>query len=498
MDRHRASPPPSSPLVPALAGLVALALVVGAALGVMASFDVPRTSGFWRVTSRSADCLEEPEWMQRAPLTLASEPFVGEILASPEHAVDGVRVFHDGPRCDLFRGYLAVSERTRLTLEVHASGEVHATLDRHGLVRLDAGTVQTRRRGERIVEPGVHRIELRSLHRHGLAYVRTAWSFAPVEGAARITTRTLEEREVAPLEVGRIVPSPLEAERALERARGASTEAPSTTAVAPSFDGKSARFAAILAALALALLALTLARPRGMRSRFALDVAALATVTTALAWQMATKPTDTTWSSEVLAALRTLAWSAREGRFVDAIDPLPLSAWLVGFATHVGGAAGPRVLASTLAGARVAFGAIAAQRIAGRRAGWLVALVANGVIAGSGPVGLDPASYEAPLVALGLAGLASWVTSGHRLPATLRVRVEALRSRLEATWRGDDARARRTPARSMVVFALCAATATALLAALTPLQPAAFGPFVSVGLALALEGLVRRVRRDAA
>lgn len=343
---------------PIRAGVAALGLAVAAWIARDGTRARP-TAGLWHLEARGAAC-DEPTWRDAAVRTLVPEPFHGERIASS--------------RCDLYRGYLVVREPTRLSIELHASGDARLSIDKQQFVALDAGAVRVTRRAERALEPGAHVLEIATTQGPPLAYLRVS---ARVEPESARADGPLASRALHPLDLDALAPSVIDATRVLDDA---------------SFQRRSpARLSAFLASLALALLAL------GARdTRRALGWGALALGASAVLALAPEVPLDPHAIAHGARAWRTL-WHSSLGVFADAIPALGPEAWLLGAAWTLGGDGGPRVLAVVLGALEVLVLTATARRAAGADAAHACAVVATTAVVVRG-VGVDPIPV---LIALG-------------------------------------------------------------------------------------------------
>ncbi|GAB4204091.1 MAG: hypothetical protein OHK0013_18730 [Sandaracinaceae bacterium] len=285
------------------------------------------TAGLWRATAAGTTC-EDPEWAHTAERTLVPEPFHGERVTVT--------------RCDRYRGYLVVHGRSRLSIELHASGDTRVLLGKQQLVALDAGAVRVTRRAERILEPGAHFLEVRAVQSAPLAYLRLSAELEPEEAGE---DTPLGERALRPLDLDSLAPSPVDAARMLA--------APPLTRRAPE------RLAGFLVSLATAALALGARSPR--RGMAWLGLLTLAAALLALAPERSFDPHSLSHGAR---AWRTL-WHSSPGVFADAIPALGIEPWLLGAAWTVGGEGGPRVLAVALGALELAWLTATAERVAG-------------------------------------------------------------------------------------------------------------------------------------
>jgi hypothetical protein len=456
-------------ITPRPSAMVAIALSLTALAGAAFLFlDTTRsrpTAGFWRVTSYEHDCAREPTWREREPRTLVPEPFHAELL----HTTTAARPAPTEHRCDVYRGYLVVRERSRLSLELHANGHTRVIFGKAELVSLDSGSVRITRRVERPLAAGSHLLEVRSDQEGQLAYLRLSASIEP-EGTA--TAMPLSARALAPLDHDALAPSLVDA----EAVRGD-----------PSFVRRSAlRLWALLGTLLIALLGTRLVRGlESLRATRTLDVAVLALVGLAVivvleAWRdPPSAPADPHFVAHGARAWRTLWLGLPTRSFVDAIPALGPAEWSAGAAFALGGEAGPGVLAVVVSALACALVVGAAVLTRGVRAA-LLALASMVLVAWArGPAVLDRPS----LAALGLAALAfvlAWLLA--------RTRVGTWLARLApAREPGDPARSTRT-SRERRTLPLALACLVLAVGALTlGLGPLAAAPVVLLALVLGLD-----------
>jgi hypothetical protein len=443
-------------------GLALLALLcVGASAWLVTDTVRARASaGVWHASSYDARCADDPSWADTARRELVPEPFHGEVLPDGGDA-----------RCDLYRGYLVVRARARLSIELHASGDTSVMLGKRELVRLEAGAVRVTRRAERTLEAGSHFLELRSVQRGHLAYLRLS---ARLDAEA--TDEPLATRALFPLDHDALAPSLVDG----ERLRGDGSFARRT----------GARLAGVLALVTLTLVlaggARVLARgSRGARpwARALEPVVALVLLSVALLALAGLGDADPHFVAHGARAWRTLWLSVPRGAFADAIPALGPAEWLLGASWSLGGAHGPAVLAVVLGALEVLWLSRAAAHVAGRAAGLGAAALGCAAAIANGPLVID----RSTVISLGLALLALLTARAlrggplSRAVGRLARRASASSASPESPLVHARSNARRASASLLVVLALVDVGAIAVGSA-----PRAIAGSLALVLALAL------------